>query len=162
MRYCLLTGVRKRSANPRQPPHPLPPPSCAQEFMALSASGESALGDLDLNIIQMRMKWPRLFKDDAGNVDSQHWSVTDAVCFLHFCRLPGKYLHLRPLPPSSALRSRLDGPWKCERRHSGWTPGKTVDLRLRRLEHCNQFVPTGSAFLERGQHLEQRFSTRGS
>lgn len=104
VRYCLLTRVRKRCTNPRLP--------CRQhhvrmEFTALYVSREGALGDLDLNIIQMRMKWPRLFNDDAGNVDSQCLSGTDAVCFLHFCRLPVKGLHLRLLPPSSSLRSRL-------------------------------------------------------
>lgn len=34
-------------------PNPPPPPSCARELATLSQSGESALGDLDLNIIQM-------------------------------------------------------------------------------------------------------------
>lgn len=118
---CVLLFAHRGAQTLRKSSATLP---CRQhhvrmEFTALYVSGEGALGDLNLNIIQMRMKWPRLFKDDAGNVDSQRWSGTEAVCFLHFCRLRVKCLHLRPLPPSSSLRSRLDGPWKCERCHSG-------------------------------------------
>lgn len=78
----LLLFVHQGCANARHDKYSanlLPPPSLAREFAALS---ESTLGDLDLNIIQMRMKCPRLFKDHAGNVDSQRWSVTGAVCFL--------------------------------------------------------------------------------
>lgn len=42
----------------------------AREFAVLSGSRKNALGDLDLKYIQMRVKRPRLFKDDGGNVDS--------------------------------------------------------------------------------------------
>lgn len=42
LRYCLLTGVRKCSANPR--PNPLLPPRCAREFVALCGSGKKCAG----------------------------------------------------------------------------------------------------------------------
>lgn len=62
---------------------------------------------LDLNIIQMRIKWPRLFKDDAGNVDS---NTSEALMVSVFCSMASewKYLSLHPLPLSSSFTCRHD------------------------------------------------------
>lgn len=111
--YCLLVRYATL-CNPHQPRQPPPSHVCAGIHNGgFFCERKCVLCGLDLNIIQMRIKWPRLFKDDAGNVDS---NTSEALMVSVFCSVASEWKYLSSSPSAVLLlHMSTRRQWYCER-----------------------------------------------
>lgn len=77
VRYAMLCNPHPSQSHPPTPPSRV----CVRIHSGGSFwQADCVLCAFNLNFIQMRIKWPRLFKEYAGSVDLNKHS-TDGVCF---------------------------------------------------------------------------------